>query len=283
MAEINPKKSEALEKIKKILSLTKEKKFKEKEVIFEEGSTDHNFYIVLSGNIEISKKTTSGEPKVIAQIGPGEFLGEGVLSGVIKKPASAKVITDTTLLALPYDEFEKITREEPKTAVDFLITVLKAANSRLNKTNTKLLALFEISQLLHAYRDDLNALSKGLIHKLLSILDSKDGILLLKNPFVETYRVIYSSSEDLNEESLKDFDLQKTQSASSSSGQFLIANLKNLGILAIRRDLDYTQFEADQLRLLTLIAEQVGSAIKEASEGAAEKAKKMLHRKRFEI
>lgn len=278
----NNHKTEAAE-IQKILKLAKEQEFKESDVIFSEGDEDKNFYIVLKGNVEISKKTTSGEDKVIAQIGPGEFLGEGVLSGVIKKPASARAINAVTLFELSAGDFQKIVKEDAKTAVDFLITVLKAVNSRLTKTNTKLLALFEISQLLHQHRDDLDALAKGLIHKLLSILDGKEGILLLKNPFAETYRVAYSSSDDLNEDALKDFDLEETQSTSNKNGQFLIANLKDLGLLAIRRDLDYTQFETDQLRLLILIAEQAANTIKEASENVAEKAKDLLHRKRFEI
>ncbi|MFC1732590.1 cyclic nucleotide-binding domain-containing protein [candidate division KSB1 bacterium] len=283
MLKEDQKQAGALVEIQKILSMAEEKIYKPDEIIFEEGEDDSNFYILLKGSIEISKKTTDGEPKVIAQVSPGEFLGEGVLSGLTKKPASAKSVEESVLMVLSYANFEKLIQEDSRAAVDFLITVLEAANSRLTKTNTKLLALYEISQLLHMHREDLNQLASGLVNKLVTITDSKDGILFLKNPFEGTYRAVYSSSPELNEEAFKKYDLSQTQKVVDENGQFLIANLNGMGTLSLRRDADYAHYDADQLRLLILIAEQAAHIIREASAQASEKAKKMLQRKHFEL
>ncbi len=70
---------------------------------------------------------------------------------------------------------------------------------------------------------------------------------------------------------------------SDDKGHYLIANLKELGAVAIRRDTGHTPFESDQLRLLILIAEQAAYVIKDASEKASEKARELLHQKRFDI
>lgn len=279
----NIKKPTALLEIQKILSLSDEVKKKSGEMVFEEGKEDMYFYIVLSGNIEITKKTTEGTPKVIAQVGPGEFLAEGVLSGVTIKPASARAITDVTLMAFSYDDFEVMSKDDPHTAIDFLLSVLEASNSRLSKTNTKLMALYEVSQLLNMYRDDLKQLASGLINKLLVITDSKDGILLLKNPFSEDYRVIHTTSGDLNEQTFDGLDLSRPQKIVDDKGQFLVVDLKGLGILALGREPDHAHYDDDQLRLLVLIGEQVAHTIDDASRQAAEKAKKMLERKTFEL
>ena len=91
-----------LQEIQKILMLADEKQFEAGDMIFEEGKEDNNFYIVLKGDIEILKKTTEGKPKVIAEVESGEFLGEGVLSGITIKPASAKAISPTQMTGSLY-------------------------------------------------------------------------------------------------------------------------------------------------------------------------------------
>ena len=277
------KQPQALLEIQKILKLSEEKRFKEGEMIFEEGKDDTNFYIILMGTVEISKNTSEGKPKVIAHIGAGEFLGEGVLAGRINKPASAKAVVDTIVMAFDQGDFKQLTEEDPKTAVDFLLSVLEAANGRLTKTNEKLLALFEISQLLNMYRDDLSQLASGLVNRLMAIIESKDGILFLKNPFQETYRDIYSTNKDLTNELFLELDLSEPQKIDINEDQYIIVGLKDLGILALRREKDFAHYDSDQLRLLALIGEQAANTIKEASEKVAEKAKEMLERKHFEL
>ena len=276
-------KSELFPGIKDILSLADEKVFKAGESIFDEGSDDPNFYIIIKGGVLLTKKTSEGKPKTIAQVGEGDFLGEGVLFGSIKKPASAEAITDVTTLLVPSDRFERLIKDDPAAAVNFLLYVIELANNRLTKANTKLLALYETNQIMHMYRDDLNKLAVSLVDKLKTITDSNEGILLVKNSFSNTYRVIHSSSPDLNEHAFDKFSLDKDQKAEDENGQYLIVNLDGLGALALKRDTGRPHYDEDQLRFLMLISEQIAGIIRDASEKASEKAKKMLERKHFEV
>jgi CRP-like cAMP-binding protein len=268
-----------IEEIQKILTIAEEKKFKAGETIFNEGDEDPNFYIILSGEVEISKKTTEGESKVIAQVETGEFLGEGVLSGKVKKPATAKILTDVVAMALSMEKFKKLTQEESDTAVKFLLLVLESANSRLVQTNTKLMAIYEMSELTDMYGDDLQNLASNLIEKLITITESKKGLLLLKNPFADTYRTVYTSSPDLNESTLGEYELGKTQKVSNEKGQFLIVDLKDLGSIVLMRNADVPEYDPYHMRLLMLVADLVANNIKEASDRASDKAEKLLHRR----
>ncbi len=274
-------KSQGLMEIQKILHITKEKYFKPGEYIFAEGDEDRNFYLVLKGEIEISKKTSEGQPKVIAELKAGEILGEGVLSGAVIKPASAKAVSPVTLLSLSKSDFDGLIEKDPGAGVDFLLSVLGSLNDRINRTNIKLLALYEINKLMGIYRDDIGNLSKGLVSKLLAITESRAGIISLKNPFEETYRVLYSSSADMGDATFTHTDKKQSKIFSDEAYQYIFVDLKNTGYLALRRGKNDTPFEDDQLRLLMLIAEQAGNTIENASRRASDKARNILQQKKF--
>ncbi len=274
-------KSKGLMEIQKILHITKEKYFKPGEYIFAEGDEDRNFYLVLKGEIEISKKTSEGQPKVIAELKAGEILGEGVLSGAVIKPASAKAVSPVTLLSLSKSDFDGLIEKDPGAGVDFLLSVLGSLNDRINRTNIKLLALYEINKLMGIYRDDIGNLSKGLVSKLLAITESRAGIISLKNPFEETYRVLYSSSADMGDATFTHTDKKQSKIFSDEAYQYIFVDLKNTGYLALRRGKNDTPFEDDQLRLLMLIAEQAGNTIESASRRASDKARNILQQKKF--
>ena len=271
-----------LKEVQKMLEIADEKNFSAGEVIFNEGETHPNFYIILKGEIEISKNTTEGQPKVIAQLGAGEFLGEGALSGSLKKPAAARAVTDVTALVISVNKFEKLMEKEPRTVVDFLLSVLESANKRLSETNTKLLALYEMSRIMQIYGDDLKKLAEGITEKLISLTESLDGIFMLKNPFSSEYRIIYSSSGSMTDLADK-YDMGKTGIFDDKNGIFMQVNLKDLGVILLRRKSGETAYSQSEQKLLALVADQAAATIKDASEKASDKARKMLERKRFEI
>ncbi len=273
--------STGLMHIQNILHISHEAQFDAGSFIFNEGDEDHNFYLILSGEIEISKKTSDGNEKVIAELKSGEILGEGVLSGVVIKPASARALTDVTLLSISKEDFEKLLKDDSEAGVEFLLSVIGAVNGRLSTTNTMLLSLFEINKLMGIHRDDISMLSKALIDKLIVITESHEGVLMLKNPFEETYRVIYSTDEDLTPEVFADYDKTKSQIVSNGDYQYLLINLKGAGFIVLRRDDADQLYEDDQLRLMILVADQAGNTIESASRRASDKAKDILHQKKF--
>lgn len=274
-------KTSGLMQIQKILHLAEEKHLEPNEYVFKEGEEDHNFYIIMQGQIEISKKTSDGKDKVIAQIRQGEILGEGVLSGTVIKPASARTVTSVQLLTITKEQFDKLISHDPKTGVDFLLSVLGSLNDRVTRTDIKLLALYEINKLMNIHRDDISKLAQGLVQKLIVITESRNGAMFLRNPFEESYRMIYSTSDKINEKTFDTFDKSRSQIISNGNFQYLFINLKDVGYLVLRREMGDSSYEDDHLRLLILVAEQAGNAIESASRRASEKARNILHQRKI--
>ncbi|HDQ26363.1 MAG TPA: cyclic nucleotide-binding domain-containing protein, partial [bacterium] len=53
-----------------------EKQYKKGSMLFVEGMAGEVIYVVLEGGVDVSKKTKTGEEKLLAQICPGEIVGE---------------------------------------------------------------------------------------------------------------------------------------------------------------------------------------------------------------
>ena len=62
MFEKNNNKPDALQGIQRVMTMAKEKIFREGEMLFVEETEDPYFYIILKGNVEVSKKIPGGTP-----------------------------------------------------------------------------------------------------------------------------------------------------------------------------------------------------------------------------
>jgi CRP-like cAMP-binding protein len=107
------------------------------EVLFYEKDRSSDMYIVLEGCVRASLFDDQGNELVLAELGPGEFIGE--MSMIDELPRSATVIAEepTKLAVLTRKAFMKVVRENPEIAVN----VIKALVSRLRKTDDMVEAL----------------------------------------------------------------------------------------------------------------------------------------------
>lgn len=241
-----------------ILKIAEDRHVKAGDYIFKENQEDKACYLILRGEVSIVK---GKEEKTIAHLHTGDLLGEGVLSGSIKKPASAKAITDLDLLVIPMERFEILKKEDPNLSIQFLIGALEAVNHRLRQSDIRVVALLEVSQLLEKYRDDLRNLGHALLQKCMEILSSHGGEMLLKYPMEKHMRSIASEGK--------------------LEGQALKVPLKDSGALVLHRPKDSRQYDEDDFRLLTLIADLADATIESAFNKASEKARNLLEQKRF--
>ncbi|MBF0557187.1 MAG: cyclic nucleotide-binding domain-containing protein [Nitrospirae bacterium] len=80
--------------------------------IIKEGSIGNSFYFVKDGELEVTKKTPSGQEAKLSVIGSGQGFGEmALLTGGIRS-SSVRVITDSTLYELSKSDFEEILLQE---------------------------------------------------------------------------------------------------------------------------------------------------------------------------
>ena len=74
------------------------------EAVFEEGDTGDSLFMILSGEVEVSK-LVGGESRQIGTLGPGEYFGEMALLGRRARSASTRAATPLDLLVLPGSDF----------------------------------------------------------------------------------------------------------------------------------------------------------------------------------
>ncbi len=83
------------------------------EVICQQGDYEETFYIILSGQVEVSTKTHNNETLVLANLDKGEFFGEmGPLSGQ-PRTATTSARQRTVLLQVPKNLFMFMMRRSP--------------------------------------------------------------------------------------------------------------------------------------------------------------------------
>src|ERR1700691_2054969 len=78
------------------------------EAVFEEGAVGESLFMIVSGEVEVSK-LIDGEPRHIGTLGAGEYFGEMALLGRRARSASTRAASALDLLVLPASDFAALT------------------------------------------------------------------------------------------------------------------------------------------------------------------------------
>ncbi len=110
-----------------------------------------NFFIVLEGQLEVSRTTVRGKSIVLNRIGPGDVVGEVSALGGVPRTADVVCRTDCLVAEISVSEFRRRLAEVP----NFAAFIMKAMALRLSHSTYKLfdIATEDIpSRVLHALR-----------------------------------------------------------------------------------------------------------------------------------
>jgi len=69
--------------------------------IFSQGDPADSVFYLRKGKVELAVTSKRGKEAIVANLGPGEFFGEGCLAGQPLRIASATALTDCTLARIP--------------------------------------------------------------------------------------------------------------------------------------------------------------------------------------
>jgi diguanylate cyclase (GGDEF)-like protein len=125
------------EELKVVATYSEYHRYKTDEVIFEEGSSADELFIIKDGEVLISKKSGDGKKLSIASFIAGEAFGELDLLDVTDRTASATAIKESVLLRFPAQntQFKDILQKHPSIFARILHKLLVTIAGRIRQTN----------------------------------------------------------------------------------------------------------------------------------------------------
>lgn len=117
----------------KVLNQTEQQSFEPGEVILEEQSNGDEFYVILSGEVEVTKGG-----RVLTSLAPGVHFGEMALVDRSPRSASVKASKATRLMSLSRHAFYQIVRSESVLSSKLLWSFVQVLSHRLRATNEAL-------------------------------------------------------------------------------------------------------------------------------------------------
>jgi CRP-like cAMP-binding protein len=101
------------------------------DVIFEEGSTGRDLYVVLEGKIDIVK-ITGATRTLIVTLGKGEFFGEmAVIDGSSRSATAIAAAPKTRVMRINHARFVYLVSQQPA----FALMIMDALSKRLRASN----------------------------------------------------------------------------------------------------------------------------------------------------
>ncbi len=109
------------------------------EILFAEGDEGSCMYVITKGRIRITKNI-GGQPRMLTELGAGEFVGEMSILNHEPRSATGTAVESTTILPYTAEDFEELIATRPSIAV----RIIRRLAHRLKETNDKLQRMTEL-------------------------------------------------------------------------------------------------------------------------------------------
>jgi len=99
-------------------------RYRKSEVIFEEGSTGSEMYLIRSGKVLLSVRQNETQQTPLVVLNPGDFFGEMALVDDSPRSATASAIEENTeLIIMDRARFLFMVRQQPEFALSLMHTL----------------------------------------------------------------------------------------------------------------------------------------------------------------
>jgi CRP-like cAMP-binding protein len=121
-----------------LASIAREESYRGGEVIFREGSTGGELYLILEGKVRISRDVSGMGEEALAVLAPGDAFGEMSIIDDFPRSADARVHERCRLLVLEKDALEDLLFLQKELGYEILWNFVKILSARLRETNDKM-------------------------------------------------------------------------------------------------------------------------------------------------
>jgi CRP/FNR family cyclic AMP-dependent transcriptional regulator len=104
--------------------------YRRAEVIFSQGDRSDSVMYIQHGGVKLSVLSKAGREAIVAMLGPGDFFGEGCLTGQHLRIGSATAITPSSILVIERTRMMTLLREQQALSNRFISHML-SRNARI--------------------------------------------------------------------------------------------------------------------------------------------------------
>ena len=129
----------------RLLNITRRKHFPSDQEVIREGNIGSEMYIVLSGSVEIRKRTRAGDNYTVVKLDAAQnvFFGELALVDDDRRSATVKTLLECDFLVIRKDDFLQLGNEHPNITLPITRSIAKILAGRLRKTTVDMLTIFD--------------------------------------------------------------------------------------------------------------------------------------------
>lgn len=113
--------------------------------IIEEGEVGDFMIFVISGMVEVIRRSWRGEEQRIALVGSGHALGEMSMVDGEPRFASCRAVGDTRIAILTRAKLEVMLDSEPRLGARILMKMVQTLSQRLRTTSAKLVSFLQVA------------------------------------------------------------------------------------------------------------------------------------------
>jgi CRP/FNR family transcriptional regulator, cyclic AMP receptor protein len=133
------------EELGKMTGISAKETFKMNDVIFAEGDKGDKFYLVINGEVRISKLIAGVGEEALKVMKKGDYFGEMSLIDEFPRSAHAIANIDVDLMVIDADDFQKLLVNDKELAFKLLWSFVRTLSQRLRETNDKIKGFFAMT------------------------------------------------------------------------------------------------------------------------------------------
>ncbi len=101
------------------------------DVLFPEGAPAHCLYVLLSGEVEVLKKSRTGREHRVAVLGPTDTVGEMSLIDVQPRSATVRAVAPCRAMRVSSEDIDRLYRHDLKSYALLVLNVARDLSRRL--------------------------------------------------------------------------------------------------------------------------------------------------------
>ena len=103
--------------------------------VFREGESARDFFVVLDGEMEVSKKSRSGRETRVAILGPSDCFGEMSLLDMQPRSATVRALSPVRVLRVTSEDMDALYRYDLKSYTLIILNIARDISRRLRVTD----------------------------------------------------------------------------------------------------------------------------------------------------